>query len=158
MEPMLRNGKAMMQYAGSPTQARSLLIIVTPANGSSEQFEARLNERQLCVSRTPFFAAARALQAEGVDPNTILVMRHSGSQTDSLRARLGVAAGLTIEETKYGPKLRRWKPFSALDGSLSIAPKMPVGAATPSGPQNRLKAVGEIGERRGQKLNTVSRG
>ena len=41
-----------------PTEGvRPLLITVAPANGSSEQFEARLNERQLCVSRTPFFAA-----------------------------------------------------------------------------------------------------
>ena len=142
-----------------PTEGvRPLLITVAPANGSSEQFEARLNERQLCVSRTPFFAAARVLQAEGVDPNTVLVLRHLGSQTDSLRARLAVAAGLTVEETKYGPRVRRWKPLSALDGSLRIAPKVAGGGETSSGPLNHSKAVGEIGQHCDQKLNIESRG
>ena len=146
-----------MQYVGSPNQARSLLITVTPSSRSPGQFEARLNDRQLCVSKTPFFEAARVLMAEGVDPRTMLVMRHAGSQTDSLRASLAAASALTVEETIYGPKLRRWKPFSALDGSLRIAPTVPSGSwshAKDSDALQRVKAEGEIRERRSQKLNT----
>lgn len=135
-----------MQYVGSPNQARSLLITVTPSSRSPGQFEARLNDRQLCVSKTPFFEAARVLMAEGVDP-----------RTDSLRASLAAASALTVEETIYGPKLRRWKPFSALDGSLRIAPTVPSGSwshAKDSDALQRVKAEGEIRERRSQKLNT----
>ena len=57
--------------------------------------------------------------ANGYDPNLTLIMRHAGSDTDSLRAKLGTAASLTLEETDYGPKLRRWKPFS----TLAVAPR-----------------------------------
>jgi len=68
------------------------------------RFEARLDgdDRVLCVSRTPFFDAARELVANGYDPNLTLIMRHAGSDTDSLRAKLGTAASLTLEETDYG--------------------------------------------------------
>ena len=90
----------------------------------------------LCVSRTPFFDAARELVANGYDPNLTLIMRHAGSDTDSLTAKLGTAASLTLEETDYGPKLRRWKPFS----TLAVAPRnAPAnrGATTPQPAPNR---------------------
>ena len=145
-----------------PTKGtHSLVIVVAPASRSTGQFEAYLNDRQLCVSRTPFYEAARVLMAEGVDPRTTLVMRHAGSQTDSLKASLAAAAGSTVEETIYGPKLRRWKPLSALDGSLRIAPTAPGGSrsrAKDSDALHRVKVVGEIGEQNDQKLNTEPRG
>jgi hypothetical protein len=90
-----------------------LKIVVTPAPRGAGRFEARLDgdDRVLCVSRTPFFDAARKLLAQGYDPNDL---RHAGSDTDSLRAKLGTAASLTVKETGYGPELEPWKRFSTL--------------------------------------------
>lgn len=104
--------------------ASTLTIIVTPAARCPWRYEARLDghDRLLCVSRTPFFTAARKLLAEGHDRGLVLVMRHVGSDTESLRATLGAAATLTVEETPYGPKVRRWKPISTLAVAPKIAP------------------------------------
>ena len=107
----------------SPDRQSKLTIIITPAPSGIGRFEARLDgtDRVLCVSMSPLFNAARKLIAEGSNPDTTLVMRHAGSKTDSLRAQLGAAASLSVEETDYGPKLRRWKPFSTLAVEPGIA-------------------------------------
>jgi hypothetical protein len=99
----------------------SLAIVIMETKQRNGRFEARLDgdDHVLCVSRTPFFDAARELVANGYDPNLTLIMRHAGSEADSLRAKLGTAASLTVEETDYGSKLRRWKPFS----TLAVAPR-----------------------------------
>ena len=116
----------------SPDRQSKLTIIITPAPSGIGRFEARLDgtDRVLCVSRTPFFDAARKLIAEGNNPDTTLVMRHAGSKTDSLRAQLGAAASLSVEETDYGPKLRRWKPFS----TLAVEPRIASEALTATTP------------------------
>jgi hypothetical protein len=51
----------------------SLIVVATPAPGGAGRFEARLDghDRVLCVSRTPFFDAARELLAQGYDPNEL---------------------------------------------------------------------------------------
>jgi hypothetical protein len=109
----------------------TLVVIVAPAPNGRGHYQARLQEpdRVLCVSTTPYFDAARKLVGEGYDPNVTLVMRLAGSQTECLRAPLWAAAALTVENTKYGPKLRRWKPLSALAVPPQIAPNKR--AATP---------------------------
>ena len=68
------------------------------------------------------FDAARKLLAEGYDPNDLLMLRHAGSDADSLRAKLGTAASLTVKETGYGPQLQPWKPFSTLPVRARNAP------------------------------------
>jgi hypothetical protein len=94
----------------------SLIVVATPAQRGAGRFEARLDghDRVLCVSQTPFFDAARELFAQGYDPNDLLMLRHGGSDTDSLRAKLGTAASLTVKETGSGPQVQPWKPFSTL--------------------------------------------
>jgi hypothetical protein len=98
-----------------------LVVIVTPAPSGRGRVQARLedDDHVLCVSSTPYFDAARKLVTKGYDPKTTLILRHAGSETESLECRLATAAGLTVEETKYGPKLRRWKPLS----TLAVAPR-----------------------------------
>ena len=107
------------------SRAASLIVIATPAPRGAGRYQARLydDDRVLCVSRTPFFDAARELVAIGYDPNTELTLRHAGSNADSLSARLGTAASLTVEETKCGPQFRRWKPIPA----LAVAPRIASG-------------------------------
>jgi hypothetical protein len=72
--------------------------------------------RFLCTSRQPFLDAARALLALGCHPNAILVMRHSSSSVEALRASLQVAARLTVDECN-GTRFARWKSFLNSVGS-----------------------------------------
>jgi hypothetical protein len=74
------------------------------------------SEQFLCTSRQPFLDAARALIALGCQPNAILVMRHSGSSVEAIRASLQVAARLTVDECN-GTRFARWKAFSNSVGS-----------------------------------------
>jgi len=97
-------------------------------------FEARIagSEAVLCVSETPLLSAARALLAAGqAGPDDLIVMRHAGSDTDALRAKVGVAAGLTLSDPAGGRRiaLRRWEEFarvrSRITQTASPAPKRP---------------------------------
>src|SRR5207247_5891328 len=108
---------------------REQLIVVEPI-GHRGKFAARLDGRLLVrSSRTPFCDAARVLLAERGDPSSTIVMRHAGSATDSLRARLGVAAGLTVrEDDNRAPRFVSWRPphvaggapRTAADGSAAL--------------------------------------
>ncbi len=119
----------------------SLTVVITPAPRGAGRFEVRLDgdDRLLCVSRTPFFDAARELVAAGYDPNILLILRYSGSEVDCLRARLGMAASLSVEETDYGPKLRGWKPMRTLSVTPSIASDQSEATTLPSNP---IQSVG----------------
>src|SRR5215217_6312129 len=67
-------------------------ITISPAGG--QRFHARVEDRHLCTSRTPFLAAARVLMKEGADPGTPITMSHEGACTVSLRSTVGQAAKL----------------------------------------------------------------
>ena len=77
------------------------------------------------------------LIAEGYDSRAILVLWHAGSDEDCLRANLGTAASLTVEETKYGPRLRLWKPMPTLAAAPRITP-IEQAATNPTLPPCRL--------------------
>lgn len=85
-------------------------ITISPAGRGS--FYARLGDRQLCKSTTPFFDAARVLASEGADGNEPLTMTHAGSETVCLRSTVQAAARLTVEEGDRGPSFRRYRPFN----------------------------------------------
>ncbi len=119
----------------------SLTVVTIPVPRSAGRFEARLDgdDRLLCISRTPFFDAARELLVDGYDPNLLLILRHSGADVDCLRASLATAASLSVEETDYGPKLRCWKPMRTLAVTPSIASDQSEATALPSSP---IESVG----------------
>jgi hypothetical protein len=109
------------------TSTEPVIITVTPSINSKGTratsvfgalFDAHLDGRRLVErSTTPFFDAARRLLAEGLDPSTRLIMRHSRSDTDALRATIGNAAKLTIEEGGRRPTFRPWKARQATAGA-----------------------------------------
>ena len=85
-------------------------ITVSPAGRG--RYHARLDDRLLCTSYTPFFAAARVLKDEGVPLQTPLTMTHAGSPTVCMRMPLGEAANLTVrEDNGIGPVLRAYTPY-----------------------------------------------
>lgn len=87
------------------TQGQAVLIRAFPLGGS--WFEAQCSG-QLIVARTrePLLDGARALLAAGYHPDTVIVLRHAGSDINALRARIGTAARFYVEESGHGPLLR----------------------------------------------------
>ncbi|WNJ91765.1 hypothetical protein [Bosea sp. 685] len=60
----------------------------------------------VCTSKTPFYSAARALLKQGHDPLAVLYMHTDASPNWSLRAPLGRAAKLTVQENAaHGPRV-----------------------------------------------------
>jgi hypothetical protein len=81
------------------------------------RYAAFVEGREICQSRTPFLAGARALRAEGHADDTRLEMKHEGSDVVCLRAKLGVAAGLAIVESDtLGLVFHPWVPFAGIPG------------------------------------------
>jgi len=92
-------------------------VSISPARGG--RYHARVQDRHLCTSRTPFFAAARVLMAEGIDPETPITLGHEGSAIVSLRSTIGQAARLTVEESeRSGPRFVPYRPFRAAGRGL----------------------------------------
>ena len=143
-----------------------LILIVSPhirRDGTKHPnaFDARLADsgEVLCTSERPFFDGARALLKAGrASPDDMLVMRHAGSDHDALRAKVGVAAGLTIEETGFGPKRRKYKPRPTLEVPPSIdesAPLVPVGPS--HNPSGSAKVRSARGKGRGKRVPMSAR-
>lgn len=65
----------------------------------------------LCLSRQPFLDAARVLITAGFHPDTVLVGWRKGEAYWALKAALGKAARLTVDETRTC--FARWKAFSS---------------------------------------------
>ena len=108
--------------------ARTQVITVSPhmrPDGTKHPnaFEARLAGDVLCVSETPLLDGARALLARGIaHPNDTIAIRHGGSRVDALRARVGVAAGLAVEDRPSGaPGLRLGKYRQRVTARARIA-------------------------------------
>jgi hypothetical protein len=94
----------------SGNERSPISIIVSPIRAPG-RFQARLGstgELLVVSSRQPFVDSARALIEKGYDPTETLEMMHAGSGVVALRARLGKAARLSVEEGVNGP---RFVPF-----------------------------------------------
>src|SRR4029453_5539408 len=103
----------------NPNGARSIDLIILPS-ARPGYFRVGLTDgRELVTSsRHPVLDAARVLLGEGCDPATILISRHAGTSTVSLRAPIGDAAKLTVAEGALDPpRFRLWKPFISREGS-----------------------------------------
>jgi hypothetical protein len=77
-------------------------IVIAWAGGQrqADVFTAHWGDILLATSRTPFFDSARKLLEIGAEPTDLLIMRHQGSSTPSLRARIAVAAKLAVSDTR----------------------------------------------------------
>ena len=96
-------------------------------------------------STTPLCDAARVLLAEGIKPDTVLVMRRPGSPADALRSTVGVAAGLTVADDNGGkPTFRKWSPYDR-EETIPVTSPVPqnVSPATlvPDAPERIPEAV-----------------
>jgi hypothetical protein len=112
--------------------ATTIVLSVSPSlkpdggkaySSRGQLFDGKVDGRSVVKrSPTPFCTAARVLLAEGVDPATRLIMRHTGSVADALRSTVGAAAGLTVWDDAGGkPIFGKWSPYK--DGApLVVGP------------------------------------
>jgi len=108
----------------------AILIIIEPV-GYRGRFSARLDDGSVLVtaSKQPFVDAARRLVGLGYDPTTVLVMRHTGSDTDALTGRIGAAAKLRVKEGKGRPRFVAFDPPRRVEALASAKAKRVTGAA-----------------------------
>lgn len=79
-------------------------------------FDAWHDGELICdQTKTPFLSAARVLLQRGADPNEMLEKVRCGSDQVDMRAPIGVAAKLNVNETGFGPKFRTFKDGGADD-------------------------------------------
>jgi hypothetical protein len=112
----------------------TIVLVISPAldpdgrhavGGRGAFFDAKIEDR-VVVTRTtqPLLDACRRLVAEGIDPDTRIVMRHTGSKANALLAEVGIAAKLTVNEYGDGrspPKFVAWDGQDPLVAGGSIA-------------------------------------
>lgn len=97
---------------------RGATIQLTLVPLGAGRYSATLCGEIVVSSRTPFFAAARALIAHGRDPETPVTARHQGSSFDALASTLGEAAKWSISETdRAGIRRVKWAPNPMFGGN-----------------------------------------
>jgi hypothetical protein len=108
---------ALLVRPAPRAECTPLYLVVLPRRcrkpDAEQQYEARLDGELLCLSRTPFLAAARALLDAGHAPETEIAMTHAGSDVVALRARLGDAARLTVREDQKAARFAAYRPPGA---------------------------------------------
>ncbi len=104
------------QHSNPPATIKIILDAINRRGRSS----ASLPDGTVLVgsSRQPFLDAARVLITARHEPDCWLEGWRTGATAFALRARLGAAAGLTVDETKT--IFAKWKPFSSSAVSSSI--------------------------------------
>jgi hypothetical protein len=122
---------------GVPASKRqTVLIVVEPVGGG--RFRSKIDGRVIVESsRQPFVDSARVLIGEGCDPSVALHMKHTGSDVVALRAPLGKAARLSVEEGPNGP---RFVPFRKDPKPCVDAPPAASGASPASLPSTKVRA------------------
>jgi len=117
----------------------TITIIVAPIASSPGWFTAKLtSDADVLVtsSRTPFLDAARRLLEIGYSPETLAIMRHAGSQVDSLRATISDAAALTVTTAGNG------RPVFAVRAAAAPPIRSHEEAATPPAPKAEIRTGG----------------
>lgn len=127
-----------------PVSASHPVIIIVVSLGRG-RFDAFVEDGPFLIHATiaPFVAGCRRLIELGYDPDQQAIMRHAGSSVDSLRAAIGAAARLTVNEPDNGCiHFARWKPFPSSPVELPIAP-----AATARVRHRETSAIARTGTR-----------
>jgi hypothetical protein len=98
---------------------RICLLIIKETKKRCGRYQARVEGFGVILtsSRQPLLDGARELLKRGADPSTTLIMRRSEQGIDALRATVGAAAKLTVEERSDGgaPQFRVWGAYPRSD-------------------------------------------
>ena len=128
---LLRNGR---DWPASQQFSELVRLCEIEPSGVPGEFTATVNgELLIFSSRTPYTAAARVLVGRGADTNSVLILRHAGSDTNCLIGKLGIVARLTVKEPDRGRI--HFAPYTAF-------PSSPVPASVRSTPLTASAGAG----------------
>ena len=123
MSTIIARGIPRKRRIGPPVEqqfnSRIRLCIISPTERG--YFTGTVDGELLVTSKAPFCDVARVLLARGVDSNSWLVMRHAGSDVDSLRGKIGIIAKLTVRETETNDEAHRLEGLPKPRGSPAQA-------------------------------------
>jgi hypothetical protein len=108
LDMLIARVRAARPIRGHEMTEIEIVIAVAGGQRQADVFTAHWGDILLATSRTPFFDGARKLLEIGAEPTDLLIMRHQGSSTPSLRARIAVAAKLAVTDTRVGPRYVPW--------------------------------------------------
>jgi hypothetical protein len=87
-----------------------LHLIIVETERHIAQFDCYVGGQFLLRTTQPLCDAARLLLTHGHEPDACLIMRRKGREQADLRARLGIAAALTVKSDVCGkPVFVHWK-------------------------------------------------
>jgi hypothetical protein len=127
------------------TASRHVVFTRSVARGRSEvRYECVAHV--LLTTRQPLLDTARLLLKVGCRTDAIIARRRLGGNADDMRAALGVAARLTVDETRT--LFVTWKPFcqAAVQATEAVS-GVSGGRVTPTG-----KSSGQRGRRRANRV------
>jgi hypothetical protein len=120
---MAASGASEKVRSDRTTESVANIVVLVEALDHHGRFRAYLDGQVIVASsRQPFVDGARRLIDLGHDPKSRLEMWHAGAADFSLRAPLGVAAKLMVEESAHGPIFRRHRIATA----SAVAPPLVV--------------------------------
>jgi hypothetical protein len=118
----------------------ALCLIVDSTSEAPGRFTATLAGGGVIVrgSRQPLVDGARELLARGLDPATLLTMRHQGKAYDSFKpAPIGEWAKWTYQEGEKRTLTRaRWRPFADMRGTQKSGSDEVAATTLPDGRPN----------------------
>jgi hypothetical protein len=106
------------------TTTTAIRLHVGPAKATAGglRFPVEVEGRELGTFRLPFYDAARALLAEGVDPAVPLELWRDGMLCLSGMTIREAAKWTVVEETEGGIRVRLWKPHPGHPGEEADGP------------------------------------
>jgi hypothetical protein len=109
---------------GVATVARAPLRLVIEPTASGRKWTARLGDRVLCVSASPFVRSARLLLDEGYPADAVIEMWRPNTEEWALRGRLGAVAAAVIDGKPASRRAKNGSPArdSERGGSRSPPP------------------------------------
>ena len=96
-----------------------LRIMIEPT-ASGRKWIARLGERVLCVSASPFVKSARLLLAEGLPAAIVIEMWRPNTDKSALQGRLGAVAATVIDGETASRCAKKGAPASDTEKSAEL--------------------------------------
>jgi hypothetical protein len=113
------NHRKIDAHASPTTPIKSavpLRIMIEPT-ASGRKWIARLGERVLCVSASPFVKSARLLLAEGLPAAIVIEMWRPNTDESALQGRLGAVAATVIDGETASRCAKKGAPASDTEKS-----------------------------------------
>lgn len=112
-------GESFAGFAKSNGTNQKIIQVVVVEIGAGRHL-AQIDGENICRSHQPFVDSARVLLKRGFDPNIVLAMFRPNETAWALRATIGYAGRLTVDDY-HGTRFAPWKAYSGSAVSALVA-------------------------------------